>query len=61
MMSETMDFAGWYDIVYSPDDGGYYADLLWDRDVDSPIYSSPAKAEAWAKKKGGTRRLQGGY
>ena len=49
-----------YDIVYSPDDGGFYARLLWKRRGDtSPIYKTRAGALAWAIKKGGTRCLRG--
>ena len=49
---------GYFDIVYSPDDGGWYADLLFSRTVDCPIYDSRAEAEEWARHNGGKRRLQ---
>jgi len=51
-------FYGHYSIVYSPDDGGWYAELWWkeqDNEVCmSPIFSSKAKAKAWAIEQGGT-------
>jgi hypothetical protein len=53
------ELEGCYDIVYSPDDGGYYADLLWNRKASCPIYPTRAKADAWARKRGGTRCLRG--
>ena len=58
-MSDTIDLTGCYDLVYSPDDGGWYADLLWKRRINCPIYPSRAKADAWAQKHGGTRFLRG--
>lgn len=49
------------DIVHSPDDGGWWVQL-WQQDPegniteiavpDSPIFSTAAKAEAWARKHG---------
>ena len=49
---------GCYDIVYSLDDGVYYADLLWNKRVTSPAFATAEKAHAWAREKGGTQRLR---
>ena len=58
MDATDIDLTGCYDVVYSPDDGGWYADLLWDRKITSPTFSTQTKANAWALKKGGTRCLR---
>ena len=49
------------DLIYSPDDGGYYA-TLWDLDGDDvtqidrdcPIYLTVNKAADWARRMGAT-------
>lgn len=46
------EFAGHYDLVYSPDDGGWYI-LMLETDRTSPTYATAEKAHAWAKKHGG--------
>lgn len=54
-MDKLSDLKGHYRIVYSPDDGGYYADLWWRRGSRSaPVYPAAEKARAWARKHGGT-------
>lgn len=49
------------DIVYSPDDGGWYAVLFrWDDKTEmpgslgrsSPVYQTKQRAEAWARQRG---------
>lgn len=52
MIDASVEFKGHADIVYSPDDGGYYADLLWDRNADCPIFDTDAQARQWAAKQG---------
>jgi len=47
-------FKGHADLVYSPDDGGYYADLLWKKKIDCPIFNSQQEAKSWAEKHGAT-------
>jgi hypothetical protein len=54
------------DIVFSPDDGGWYASMLHYRAGDigtikpgrlSPTFSSKDEAEAWARKRGAATLL----
>lgn len=49
---------GCFDVCYSPDDGGWYADLLFDRARDCPIFEQSDQAERWARRNGGKRRLR---
>lgn len=62
LMSELLpierELLGWYSIVYSPDDGGWYADMAWDNTIDCPIVASPHQARAWALRHGGVRELK---
>lgn len=52
MIDVAKEFKGHADIVHSPDDGGFYADLLWDRKADCPIFDTPADAMTWAREHG---------
>lgn len=60
-MADRNDMAspenGYFDIVHSPDDGGWYADLLFNKHTDPPIFDSDLKAIGWAARNGGKRRL----
>ena len=62
MDSMTYDVAnpanGCFDVVYSPDEYGWYADLLFDYRVDCPIFDRSDEAEQWARRHGGKRRLR---
>jgi hypothetical protein len=49
---------GYFDVVYSPDDFGWYADLLFDSFADCPIFDRSDLAEKWALHNGGKRRLR---
>ncbi len=49
---------GYFDICYSPDDGGWYADLMFDARADCPTCDTSAEAEQWALHHGGKRRLR---
>jgi hypothetical protein len=49
---------GYFDVCYSPDDGGWYADLLFDSFADCPIFDTAAEAEYWARQHGGKHRLR---
>ena len=46
------ELTGHYDVVYSPDDGGWYAQLWWNEEI-SPIYSKQRDAIAWGQENGG--------
>ena len=52
-LAEPVELQGHFHITYSPDDGGYYASLWWDRELDCPIFSTKQKALNWARKRGG--------
>jgi len=52
-MAKYQEFKGHFEIVYSPDDGGYYADMWEDPDIDSPICPTAWEAKEWALKNGG--------
>ena len=49
---------GYFDVCYSPDDGGWYADLLFDSHADCPIFDRSDEAEQWALHHGGKTRLR---
>lgn len=62
MMADKLDVRsqenGYYDIIYSPHDGGcWYADLLWSRKIP-PTFKSAAAAERWAVRQGGKQCLR---
>ena len=46
---------GHYEVVYSPDEGGWYSQLWWrDGDNDtSPLFDRKEKARSWARERGG--------
>lgn len=58
MLPIEREMIGYFDIVYSPDDGGFYADMIWDNTIDCPIFDSEKKAESWARRNGGKNRLK---
>lgn len=48
------EMKGHYNVVYSPDDGGYYVEF-WDKDIkDPPVFRTKPEAYDWAAKNGGT-------
>ena len=50
---------GYFDVCYSPDDGGWYADLLFTVVFrETPIFDSSDQAEQWARHNGGKHRLR---
>lgn len=51
-MSKEETLKGHYELVYSPDDGGWYAELWWNQ-KQSPVYKSKAMARNWAIESGG--------
>jgi hypothetical protein len=53
MLPIEKEMMGHYEIVYSPDDGGFYASMWWDNTIDSPIFRNSVLARDWAKKHGG--------
>lgn len=53
MLESERQFIGHFEIVYSPDDGGFYASMWWDNTIDCPIFKNSIQARAWANRHGG--------
>jgi hypothetical protein len=46
-----------YDLVFSPDDGGWWVDFPFE-DADSPVFQQQQDADDWAKAHGGKKLLR---
>ena len=61
-MIDKMDICdprnGYFDVCYSPDDGGWYADLIFDPRCDCPLFDKSDEAAQWALRHGGKTRLR---
>ena len=53
----TDDAGTCYDLIYSPDDGGWWVDFPFE-DADSPIFADQIDANQWARDHGGKKLLR---